>query len=54
MVECDVVLITGTRKGIGRFLVEHFVEKGAKVIGCSRNPIDYTLNNYEHYLVDVS
>lgn len=54
MVECDVILITGTRTGIGRFLVEHFVEKGAKVIGCSRKPIDYALNNYEHYMVDVS
>ena len=29
----EIVLITGTRKGIGRHLAEHFVRKGALVEG---------------------
>lgn len=54
MSEREVVLITGTRKGIGRFLVEHFVQKGAFVVGCSRQPAEWQLENYEHHLVDVA
>lgn len=50
----EVALITGTRKGIGRFLVEHFVQKGALVVGCSRKPLDWQLKNYEHHSVDVA
>jgi 3-oxoacyl-[acyl-carrier protein] reductase len=53
MTERDVVLITGTRKGIGHFLAEHFVRKGALVEGCSREAPDWELDNYVHHLVDV-
>lgn len=49
-----VTLITGTRKGIGRFLAEHYVSLGHTVIGCSRTPIDWSLDNYRHYAADVS
>ena len=54
MAEREVVLITGTRKGIGRFLVEHFVRKGVIVEGCSREPLDWGLENYTHHAVDVA
>lgn len=54
MSERDVVLITGTRKGIGHFLVKHFVQKGAFVVGCSRKPVDWQLENYEHHIADVA
>lgn len=50
----EIVLITGTRKGLGRFLVEHFTRKGAFVIGCSRKPVNGILENYEHHQVDVT
>ena len=50
----EVVLITGTRKGIGRFIAEHFVNKGAIVEGCSRSPIDWELTNYTHHITDVT
>jgi 3-oxoacyl-[acyl-carrier protein] reductase len=50
----EVVLITGTRKGIGRFLAQHFVQQGAIVEGCSREPIDWSLENYTHHAVDVT
>jgi len=48
-----ITLITGTRKGIGKFLVEHYVAKGHVVIGCSRGDIDWQLDNYEHFILDV-
>jgi len=54
MAEREVVLITGARKGIGRFLVEHFVRKGVIVEGCSRGPLDRALENYTHHSVDVA
>ncbi len=50
----EVVLITGTSRGIGRFLVEHFIEKGAVVNGCSRKPVDWSLPGYKHHVVDVT
>ena len=49
-----VVLITGARKGIGRYLAERFAEAGYQVIGCSRNPPDQPLANYEHHCLDIS
>jgi 3-oxoacyl-[acyl-carrier protein] reductase len=54
MAENKVVLITGTRKGIGRALVEHYAGRGCHVIGCSRSPFDGELPNYRHYCLDVS
>ena len=49
----EVMVITGTRKSIGRYLAEHYAKKGYQVIGCSREPIDFELNNYQHFNVDV-
>lgn len=49
-----VTLITGTRKGIGRALAEHYVRAGHRVIGCSRGDIDWTLEGYTHYRADVA
>ena len=49
-----VTLITGTRKGIGKFLAEHYVRLGHRVVGCSRGEIDWTLDGYTHYVADVA
>lgn len=49
----QVMLITGTRKGIGRYLVEHYTSLGYNVIGCSRTEVDYSMENYEHFCLDV-
>ena len=46
--------ITGTRKGIGRFLVEPYVAKGFQIVGCSREESDYRHPNYRHYALDVA
>jgi 3-oxoacyl-[acyl-carrier protein] reductase len=49
-----VTLITGTRKGIGKFLAGHFVAAGHRVVGCSREPVDWSLERYEHFVTDVA
>jgi 3-oxoacyl-[acyl-carrier protein] reductase len=48
------ILITGNRKGIGRFLTETYINSGYNVIGCSRNKSDFTHSNYLHIECDVS
>jgi 3-oxoacyl-[acyl-carrier protein] reductase len=53
MAENKVVLITGTRKGIGRALVEHYAGRGCYVVGCSRSRFEGELPNYRHYCLDV-
>lgn len=47
------MLITGARKGIGRYLAEYYASKGLLVIGCSREPTDYKHESYMHYCLDV-
>lgn len=54
MSEKLVTLITGSRKGIGRYLAEYYVAKGHHVIGCSRGPADWEKENYEHHQLDVT
>lgn len=49
-----ITLITGTRKGIGRYLVEYYVKQGHVVIGCSRSDIDWSLEGYHHFIADVA
>lgn len=54
MTKRPVVLITGTRTGIGRHLAAHFVAQGALVEGCSRQKPAWRLKGYTHHLVDVA
>ncbi|MBQ7199603.1 MAG: SDR family oxidoreductase [Selenomonadaceae bacterium] len=51
-----IILITGTRKGIGKAIAEHFLKRGDTVIGCSRTLPDWAENfsNYEHFTLDVA
>ena len=49
-----VILITGSRKGIGRHLSEYYLQKGFTVIGCSRSITDLLHKNYHHYTLDVA
>ena len=49
-----VTLITGTRKGIGRYLAEHYCAKGHTVYGCSRGTPDWELEGYTHLEADVA
>jgi 3-oxoacyl-[acyl-carrier protein] reductase len=54
MADNKVVLITGTRKGIGRALVEHYARRGCHVVGCSRSPFEGELPHYRHCCLDVA
>ena len=54
MAEHPVMLITGTRKGIVRYLAQYYVEQGYTVIGCSRQEIDYESPTYQHFCLDIS
>lgn len=54
MSEARIIVITGTRKGIGRFLAETFLERGWHVIGCSRGASDLSHERYRHFELDVS
>jgi len=49
-----VTLITGTSRGIGRFLAEYYVRLGHEVVGCSRGRPDWTLDHYRHFDADVT
>lgn len=49
-----VMLITGTRKGIGNYLAKYYLEKEYIVIGCSRGEVDISHKNYKHYCLDVA
>ncbi len=50
----NVILITGTSRGIGKYLSQYYAQKGFQVIGCSRSPSDLALDNYQHFEIDIS
>lgn len=54
MSSAPITLITGTRKGIGRFLAEHYLSQGHRVVGCSRQAPDFEHPQYTHIAADVS
>ena len=49
-----VMMITGTRKGIGRHLAQHYAEQAYQVIGCSRGEVEGAWSNYRHFCLDVA
>lgn len=50
----QIMLITGTSKGIGRYLAEYYLDKDCYVIGCSRSDSDLQHDSYKHFTLDVS
>ncbi|MEA9568027.1 SDR family NAD(P)-dependent oxidoreductase [Polynucleobacter sp. AP-Nickl1-40-C4] len=48
------VLVTGSRRGIGKLIVEHFLLHGAKVFGFSLGDASITHPSYTHFQVDVA
>ena len=54
MTQKKVMIITGTRKGIGRYLADYYVKKGYHVVGCSREASDFNNDNYKHYCLDIA
>ena len=49
-----VLLVSGSSKGIGRYLVEYYLAKDYLVAGCSRGNSSLQHENYRHFSVDVS
>ena len=49
-----VLLVSGSSKGIGRYLVEYYLAKGYLVAGCSRHNSSLQHENYQHFSVSVS
>ncbi len=47
------ILITGTSRGVGKTLAEHYATKGHTVYGCSRNDPAVTGENYTHFRCDL-
>lgn len=47
------IFISGTSKGIGRALAEHFLEQGYRVSGCARSNSDLNHEHYFHYKCDM-
>ena len=54
MNDAGVILITGSRKGIGKYLVEEYGSRGYRVIGCSRQPACFERLCYQHFCTDVA
>lgn len=54
MTDMKTIAITGTRKGIGLFLAETFLERGWQVVGCARGAGGPDHPNYRHYELDVA
>jgi 3-oxoacyl-[acyl-carrier protein] reductase len=49
-----IILITGTRTGVGRALAEHFLERGHDVVGCSRRKSSIDHPRYRHHELDLT
>ncbi len=50
----QVLIITGTSKGIGRSLAEHYLAAGWKVAGCSRGEGTLKHEAYTHFFLDAT
>lgn len=48
-----VVVVTGSSRGVGRLIADHFIANGAKVVGISRGSSELTHSNYTHFSTDI-
>lgn len=54
MSDQPVLVITGTSRGIGHHLAEHYLAQNWVVAGCSRSQTNIVHKNYHHTEVDVT
>lgn len=50
----EIILITGTTRGIGEYLAQYYLKKGMTVIGCGRGLSSISHPNYYFFQIDVS
>lgn len=50
----QVALVTGSRTGIGEQLARQLAADGYHVIGCSRQPAEWSVDRYTHICADVT
>ncbi len=50
----QIIVITGTSKGIGQALANYYLENGEIVIGCSRGESSIVHDNYRHFSLEVN
>jgi 3-oxoacyl-[acyl-carrier protein] reductase len=48
------LLITGTSRGLGKLLAEHYLLSGGMVFGCSRADSTISHRNYRHFKVNIA
>ena len=48
------ILVTGASRGLGKGMVEHFLQQGDRVIGCARSISSIEHPNYHHFTADVA
>ena len=48
------MLITGARKGIGKYLAEYYLGRGFRVVGCSRRAPESSPPGYRHFCLDIA
>jgi 3-oxoacyl-[acyl-carrier protein] reductase len=49
-----VALVTGSRRGVGRVICEHFLQQGGSVIGLARGEATLAHASYRHFQVDLT
>jgi 3-oxoacyl-[acyl-carrier protein] reductase len=50
----SVIIVTGTSRGLGRAIAQHYLTRGWSVAGCSRGAATLTDANYTHVQLDVA
>ena len=51
---CRVFIISGSSRGIGKALSEHYLGCGDIVVGCARSTSDIAHENYRHFILDIN
>jgi len=54
MVDARVILITGTTRGIGKYLADHYRRQGWAVVGCGRTGVEGSVEGDSHFSLDVA
>jgi len=49
-----IILLTGTRKGVGKDVALYFLQRGDQVVGCSRGESSIEHECYTHFCLDLN